>query len=150
MQGELLISSQVTRSQASNLSDAISRLQEILDEAAESIKPIESDPKKVKALAKRKVKVWIACSELISLIIDPPWRVDCWCFRVSFDSMLRQPVIFMPLNVQQYSRLMHKLWKWRRSIQLFTSDLQTMHAHNWHNCCIPSTSHHSMVAFAQH
>lgn len=57
MQGELLISSQVTRSQAKNLDDAIARLQQLLDEAAESIKPIESDPKKVKALAKRKAKV---------------------------------------------------------------------------------------------
>jgi hypothetical protein len=51
------MSSQVSRSQASNLSDAIARLQQILDEAAESIKPIESDPGKVKALAKRKAKV---------------------------------------------------------------------------------------------
>lgn len=58
VQGELLISSQVTRSQANNLADAIARLQEVLDQAAESIKPIESDPKKVKALEKRKAKVW--------------------------------------------------------------------------------------------
>lgn len=57
MQGELLISSQVTRSQASNLEDAIARLQTLLEEAADSIKPIESDPKKVKQLAKRKEKV---------------------------------------------------------------------------------------------
>lgn len=52
-----MISSQVTRSQAKNLDDAIARLQQLLEEAAESIKPIESDPKKVKALAKRKAKV---------------------------------------------------------------------------------------------
>eukprot|EP00892_Ulva_mutabilis_P006377 jgi/Ulvmu1/4110/UM019_0089.1 len=55
-QGELLISSQVTRSQASNLDDAIARLQTLLNEAADSIKPIESDPKKVKQLQKRKAK----------------------------------------------------------------------------------------------
>ena len=60
--GELLISSQVTRSQADNLEDAIGRLQGLLDEAAESIKPIESDPEKVKTLEKRKKKV--CCSPL--------------------------------------------------------------------------------------
>ena len=55
--GELLISSQVTRSQADNLEDAIGRLQALLHEAADSIKPIESDPAKVKTLEKRKKKV---------------------------------------------------------------------------------------------
>lgn len=54
--GELLISSQVTRSQADNLEDAVARLQGLLDDAAESIKPIESDPAKVKTLEKRKKK----------------------------------------------------------------------------------------------
>lgn len=56
-QGELLISAQATRSQASNLSDAIGRLQSALDEAAEAIRPIVSDPAKVKALKKRQAKV---------------------------------------------------------------------------------------------
>jgi protein subunit release factor A len=56
-QGELIISSQVTRSQLNNLNDAIARLQALLDEAAESIKPIESDPTKVKAMKTRKRKV---------------------------------------------------------------------------------------------
>ena len=57
MQGELLISSQTTRSQADNLTDAIGRLQALLEEAADSIKPIKSDPAKVKNLQKRKKKV---------------------------------------------------------------------------------------------
>jgi hypothetical protein len=69
LQGELLISSQVTRSQANNLTDAIARLQQLLDEAAESIKPIESDPKKVKALQKRKAKV--SRSEATQIRADP-------------------------------------------------------------------------------
>jgi preprotein translocase subunit SecF len=56
-QGELRISSQVTRSQADNLEDAMNRLQSILDEAAESIKPIESNPEKVKQQATRKKRV---------------------------------------------------------------------------------------------
>lgn len=55
-QGELLISSQTTRSQLNNLNDAIERLQDILDAAADTIKPIESDPSKVKQLKKRKAK----------------------------------------------------------------------------------------------
>lgn len=67
VQGELLISSQVTRSQASNLEDAIGRLQTLLDEAADSIKPIESDPKKVKQLAKRKAKVCLCQSDAVRL-----------------------------------------------------------------------------------
>jgi hypothetical protein len=58
MQGELVISSSVTRSQADNLDDAMQRLQDILVKAADSIKPIESNPEKVKLLKKQKRKVW--------------------------------------------------------------------------------------------
>jgi hypothetical protein len=57
VQGELLISSQVTRSQPDNLEDAIGRLQQLLVQAADSIKPIESDPHKLRTLEKRKKQV---------------------------------------------------------------------------------------------
>ena len=67
VQGELVIQSQTTRSQADNLDDAIGRLQDLLREAAESIKPIESDPDKVKKLQKRKKKVCF-CSCQSSLV----------------------------------------------------------------------------------
>lgn len=56
-QGELLISNQESRSQSTNLGNAMTRLQEVLDEAAESIKPIESDPEKVKKIQKREKAV---------------------------------------------------------------------------------------------
>lgn len=58
-QGELRISSQVTRSQSDNLKDALQRLQSMIEEAAESIKPIESDPAMVKKLETRKRKVCV-------------------------------------------------------------------------------------------
>ena len=57
MQGELLISSQSSRSQLDNHKDALQRLQGILNQAAESIKPIESVPAKAKQLKKQKDKV---------------------------------------------------------------------------------------------
>ena len=68
VQGELVISSQVTRSQLNNLNDAIARLQEALDQAAESVKPIESDPEKVKKLQKLEAAVRLSMSTFMILM----------------------------------------------------------------------------------
>ncbi len=53
-EGELVITSQRTRSQADNLEDAMEKLQEILDAAWETTLPIEEDPEKKKKLEKQK------------------------------------------------------------------------------------------------
>lgn len=50
--GELVITSQRTRSQADNVEDALEKLQEILDAAYQSVLPIEEDPEKKKKIEK--------------------------------------------------------------------------------------------------
>lgn len=52
-EGEIVITSQRTRSQADNLEDALQKLQEILDQAWVSVQPIEEDPEKKKKLEKQ-------------------------------------------------------------------------------------------------
>ncbi|KAL6780164.1 ARFB1 [Auxenochlorella protothecoides x Auxenochlorella symbiontica] len=53
-EGEFVITSQLTRSQADNIEDALQKLQQALDGAWESIQPIEEDPAKKKKLEKQK------------------------------------------------------------------------------------------------
>jgi len=53
-ENELVLTSQKTRSQADNVEDALDKLQECLDRAAESIIPAKPDPEKAKEMAKRK------------------------------------------------------------------------------------------------
>ncbi len=53
-EGELVITSQRTRSQADNVDDALAKLQTILDDAWQSVLPIEEDPAKKKKLEKQK------------------------------------------------------------------------------------------------
>lgn len=53
-EGELVITSQRTRSQADNVEDALEKLQDILDAAWLSVQPIEEDPEKKKQLEKQK------------------------------------------------------------------------------------------------
>ncbi|KAL4452445.1 hypothetical protein ABPG75_008107 [Micractinium tetrahymenae] len=52
-EGELVITSQRTRSQADNVEDALEKLQEILDAAWKSVQPIEEDPEKKRELQKQ-------------------------------------------------------------------------------------------------
>ncbi|PSC72250.1 peptidyl-tRNA hydrolase mitochondrial [Micractinium conductrix] len=52
-EGELVIQSQRTRSQADNVEDALEKLQEILDAAWKAVQPIEEDPEKRKAIQKQ-------------------------------------------------------------------------------------------------
>ncbi|KAL4450122.1 hypothetical protein ABPG77_010791 [Micractinium sp. CCAP 211/92] len=52
-EGELVITSQRTRSQADNVEDALLKLQEILDAAWKSVQPIEEDPEKKKEIQKQ-------------------------------------------------------------------------------------------------
>lgn len=52
-EGELVITSQRTRSQADNVEDALEKLQEILDAAWKSVQPIEEDPEKKKEIQKQ-------------------------------------------------------------------------------------------------
>eukprot|EP00884_Botryococcus_braunii_P019063 jgi/Botrbrau1/5840/Bobra.0366s0021.1 len=51
---ELVITSTLTRSQAQNVDDALTKLQECLDRAAQSLIPPEIDPEKVKQIEKQK------------------------------------------------------------------------------------------------
>lgn len=53
-ENELVLTSQKTRSQADNVEDALDKLQDCLDRAAESIIPAKPDPEKAKEMAKRK------------------------------------------------------------------------------------------------
>lgn len=53
-EGEIVITSQRTRSQMDNLEDALQKLQDILDAAWKSVQPIEEDPEKKKKLQKQK------------------------------------------------------------------------------------------------
>lgn len=52
-EGELVVTSTATRSQADNVEDAVAKMQAILDRAAESLIPPEVDPAKEKAMAKQ-------------------------------------------------------------------------------------------------
>ncbi|KAK9833524.1 hypothetical protein WJX81_001264 [Elliptochloris bilobata] len=55
-EGELVVTSTLTRSQAENLSDALEKMQGCLDRAAESLIPPEVDEEKMKQIAKQKRK----------------------------------------------------------------------------------------------
>mmetsp|Transcript_21159 Transcript_21159/g.63669 ORF Transcript_21159/g.63669 Transcript_21159/m.63669 type:complete len:262 (+) Transcript_21159:261-1046(+) len=55
-EGELVINSSRTRTQGGNLTDALEKLQKIIDTAALQVQPIEEDPEKKKKLAKQKKK----------------------------------------------------------------------------------------------
>ncbi|EFN54759.1 hypothetical protein CHLNCDRAFT_24338, partial [Chlorella variabilis] len=52
-EGELVLTSQRTRSQADNVEDALAKLQEILDAAWKSVQPIEEDPEKKREIQKQ-------------------------------------------------------------------------------------------------
>ncbi|KAL4853087.1 Peptidyl-tRNA hydrolase ICT1 [Chlorella vulgaris] len=52
-EGELVLTSQRTRSQADNVEDALTKLQEILDAAWKAVQPIEEDPEKKKEIQKQ-------------------------------------------------------------------------------------------------
>ena len=51
--GELVITSQRTRSQLANVEDALEKLQEVLQAAWVSVQPVEEDPVKQRKLAKQ-------------------------------------------------------------------------------------------------
>lgn len=55
-EGQLVLSSQRTRSQGENLLDALHKMQTMLDEAWEAAQPIEEDPAKKKRLEATKKK----------------------------------------------------------------------------------------------
>lgn len=52
-EGELVLQSQRTRSQADNVEDALEKLQQMLDDAWKAIQPIEEDPEKAKSIQKQ-------------------------------------------------------------------------------------------------
>lgn len=52
--GELIVTSTLTRSQADNVEDALEKMQACIDSAAESLIPAEVDPEKQKQIAKQK------------------------------------------------------------------------------------------------
>eukprot|EP00891_Asterochloris_glomerata_P002178 jgi/Astpho2/2178/Aster-x0513 len=52
--GELVITSTRSRSQADNVEDALEKMQMAIDTAVESVQPIEEDPEKKKQLEKQK------------------------------------------------------------------------------------------------
>ena len=51
--GQLVVTSTATRSQADNVEDALRKMQAVLDRAAESLIPPEVDPEKTKAIEKQ-------------------------------------------------------------------------------------------------
>ena len=51
--GQLVVTSTATRSQADNVEDALRKMQAVLDRAAESLIPPEIDPEKTKAIEKQ-------------------------------------------------------------------------------------------------
>ncbi|CAL8469758.1 g9300 [Coccomyxa elongata] len=53
-EGELIVTSTLTRSQADNVEDALEKMQACIDSAAESLIPAEVDPEKQKQIAKQK------------------------------------------------------------------------------------------------
>ncbi|CAL5225859.1 g8643 [Coccomyxa viridis] len=53
-EGELVVTSTATRSQADNVEDALEKLQACIDNAAQSLIPAEIDPEKVKQIEKQK------------------------------------------------------------------------------------------------
>lgn len=53
-EGELVVTSERTRTQGGNMVDALQKMQKYIDNAALEVQPIESDPEKRKKLAKQK------------------------------------------------------------------------------------------------